>query len=488
LKTKLSITFLLFVIAKSMLSQTVYFNRWYDFNGWGDIGGSIIVTGNNYCWLTTTATPYQRDYQLLELDSLGDSIKLKRFSQIPYQFYMVDLINNQQGNYAVFGTKVNDSTLDYQIAFDEYDQNFDTINTHEYGDTVYKEQGQTIIPVSNGGYLATGFIDKTQQNLGVKTYLLRLDELGNIKWWQIYDHGLNYWETGTDIVEAEDAGFYLCGYRLNALTGDRDILLIRTDSLGNELWEKTYGGDYNDYGGYIVKSLEGGYLISGIKVTSTLPNIQIDYGWLIKIDTFGNIEWDKQYGYNINKRNGFWTGLMQLPDSSYVALGTTRYSKDQGWIVKTDRFGNVIWSRTYTRNPSKHHYFYDFKPTPDGGFIVCGTTWNQSQDAWLVKLDSFGCDTPGCQLNDPVPPLPPLPPSFRLWPNPTRDHILITLPDSSLEADIKLFDALGRQIYAKHEGIESHKLLFNMAPFPPGLYILQVKTTFEVYTGKIMRK
>ncbi len=478
-------------MVKSLFSQTVYFNRWYDFNGWGDIGGSIITVQNGYFLLASSATPWDWDYLLLEVDSSGNVMQQKRFSEPNSQFYMMSLNTSRDSNLVLLGYKLIDSLQDYQLVFDIYDIHLDTIISKVYGEAGSREQGQKLIKVSTGGYLVTGYIDKTQQNLGVKTYLLRLDELGNIKWWKVYNHGLNDWEAGNDIVEAEDGGFYLCGFRLNALTGDRDILLIRTDSLGNELWEKTYGGDYRDWGGHITKSLEGGYLIAGLKQTyKDLLNFNDEYrGWLIKIDDSGNEKWSKLYQYLNYRKNSLEDGIIQLSDSSYVSIGGVKDNaskKDRAWIVKTDRSGNIIWQRIYTRNLGKNNYFYDFKPTPDGGFIVCGTTWNQSQDAWLVKLDSFGCDTPGCQLYDAVQNINAPKARINIYPNPSSGIIQITLPPVQGKAIGRLYNALGQAVLEQQIPAGTGRFSLDLSALPRGWYVLRLQSNERVYSAKLI--
>jgi len=87
--------------------------------------------------------------------------------------------------------------------------------------------------------------------------LVKVDNNGTILWEKQY--GYNYWELPIGGLLSDDAGFLICGYRENGISEDRAILLIRTNSLGNELGGKTYWSDNNDYGAYIVKNLEGGY-------------------------------------------------------------------------------------------------------------------------------------------------------------------------------------------------------------------------------------
>jgi hypothetical protein len=72
-------------------------------------------------------------------------------------------------------------------------------------------------------------------------------------------------------------------------------------------------------------------------------------------------------------------------------------------LHKCDLAGELMWRRGYQTNSQIDHYFYDVKRTLDGGYIMAGTAFDSllvSQDAWLVKVDSFGCLVPGCQVFD----------------------------------------------------------------------------------------
>ncbi|MFZ1824012.1 MAG: hypothetical protein WAU21_00305 [Chitinophagales bacterium] len=104
------------------------------------------------------------------------------------------------------------------------------------------------------------------------------------------------------VLQTEDGGFLLGGYTYS-IDGDilinqglKDILLIKTDSIGNLEWSKTYGGSQSENVGDIVEGVDGGYVLAGSTnsedgdVSSLHGNFDV---WIIKIDTLGNIEWEK---------------------------------------------------------------------------------------------------------------------------------------------------------------------------------------------------
>jgi hypothetical protein len=62
--------------------------------------------------------------------------------------------------------------------------------------------------------------------------------------------------------------------------------MIKTDTYGNEQWNRTYGGKYNDAGHSIDCTSDGGYIITGIKGLYVKDNPTYDV-WLIKTDSQG---------------------------------------------------------------------------------------------------------------------------------------------------------------------------------------------------------
>jgi len=486
-KTVLFLVGSLPIMLMGQWNTTNYFNKSYDFQYIVDIVDKVIVTDSGYFIFGDSGWPVSM-LLLMETDSSGNIIWEQYFGDGIHDYRNSTAIVYKNQGYYLGGLKESQINGKY-LWWYGYSNKKGIVQWEKvFGDTMESQGLFDIIYTADSNLLLIG---NAQRNNGNDSQfrLVKCQLDGSVIWEKQYGNSL--WEVAFDGLLCDDGGFLICGYRHNVPAGDRDILLIRTDSLGNELWEKTYGGDYRDWGGHITKSLEGGYLIAGLKQTyKDLLNFNDEYrGWLIKIDDSGNEQWSKLYQYLNYRKNSLEDGIIQLSDSSYVSIGGVKDNaskKDRAWIVKTDRFGKVIWSRTYTRNPSKHHYFYDFKPTPDGGFIVCGTTWNQSQDAWLVKLDSFGCDTPGCQIYDAVQNIPAPKAGLNIYPNPSTGIIHISFPSLQSEARAILFNALGQAVLEKKLVAGSAKLNLDLSLLPRACYVLQVESAEQVYTAKVL--
>jgi putative intracellular protease/amidase len=242
--------------------------------------------------------------------------------------------------------------------------------------------------VVNDGYLIVGYT--TSYGAGSRDiYLIKLDFNGNEMWSRSY--GGPSWDVGTAICEAEDGGYIICGFTHSFGAGEEDVYLIKTDTNGNELWSKTYGGDRYELANSIYKTSEGGFVIGS--TTGTFGGKNSDL-YLIKTNAKGKKIWSKSFGNKGRRGYGYdWCSSMNITSNGgYVLSGQTDCNDVQDiYVLKTDKDGNEIWSNTFGNKP-----FYDYGnsvcETADGGFILCGTTKSieGNNDIYLIKLDAEG--------------------------------------------------------------------------------------------------
>jgi hypothetical protein len=232
---------------------------------------------------------------------------------------------------------------------------------------------------SEGGYILTGNTDTGNP------YLLKLDSLGNILWEKTFAY-----EKGTlgytySVYQTREGGYLLLGslvLDVGLPTGslreviDSDLWLIKTDSLGETLWTRTYGGSSLDEGSSLEHTRGGGYLITGFTKSFSSPQVDL---WLLKTDSLGDTLWMCTYE-GMNSATG--NHINQTGDGQYIITG----SKDNKlWLLKINSDGKIIWERTYTSEESGTGNCVD--ETSDGGYIISAT---MDYDFWLVKTDSKG--------------------------------------------------------------------------------------------------
>lgn len=178
--------------------------------------------------------------------------------------------------------------------------------------------------------------------------------------------------------------------------GAEDLWLIKTDASGNEQWNRTFGGmDYDD--GFSVNQLaEGGYIVAGT-TKSFYPNgnrksaydvNDTARAYLIRTDAKGNELWNKTFGGNTD------TAIfsMDVMQDGYVLTGTTFTDKGDADIIvlKADLNGTGLWGYTY--GGQQDDYGYSICQA-DGGFAIAGSTksfGNDGTDGYIIRINEDG--------------------------------------------------------------------------------------------------
>jgi len=235
-----------------------------------------------------------------------------------------------------------------------------------------------------------------------------------IKWQHCY--GGSNEEIPSDI-KAVPGGYLLAGGTLSNdgdisfNHGNSDAWLIKLDGSGSFLWEKTYGGSEGDGWGIIIPSLDNKYYLVGASGSSDGDISYDPYPgsndvWVAKIDSIGEIIWEKIIGGEkidlmqagtLTKDGGIaifgWTGS-QTGDVSM------NYGMYDMWLVKLDSNGGIEWDKSY--GTDDFDWGIDIIQTSDGGFLVGGSStignggnltcnpYNYKAECILLKLDSCG--------------------------------------------------------------------------------------------------
>ncbi|MGQ0827601.1 MAG: T9SS type A sorting domain-containing protein [Bacteroidota bacterium] len=200
-----------------------------------------------------------------------------------------------------------------------------------------------------------------------------------------------YGMDGLDVIPAIDGGYIITGMINNDIIDDIDIHIIKTNSTGDKMWEKSYGGVKPEYSFGILKaSDDSGYYIIGY--SRSFGGGDSDT-WLLKIKVNGDTAWTKTYG---SWGNDFGKEIIPTSDGNYMMVG---YSNGLGgpnydaFLIKTKPDGDVIWEKKY--GGTNTEFGNSVKQTPDGGYIMLGQTFSYgvNGDAYLVKTNSTGDET-----------------------------------------------------------------------------------------------
>ena len=195
---------------------------------------------------------------------------------------------------------------------------------------------------------------------------------------------------GYSVQQTTDGGYIITGTGLFGNIDD-DIYLIKTNSIGDSLWVKTFGGTNIDIGYSVHQTTDGGYIITGIKNWNPFsPSLDSSNVWLIKTDGNGNEQWTKTFG-GTNHDEG--RSVQQTTDGGYIICGSTSSFGNvfDVYLIKTDINGVEQWNQTFGGNGD--NFGYSVQQTTDDGFIITGSYQNSlgtERKVYLIKTDSQG--------------------------------------------------------------------------------------------------
>ena len=295
--------------------------------------------------------------------------------------YSVQLTND--GGYILTGRTRSFSANVYDVYLIKTDNNGDTIWTRTYDKRDW-DDGRSVQQTADGGYIITGWTLDIGQSGDV--LLIRTDSSGDTLWTKVY--GNNEDDRGDCVQITSDGGYIICGFTVSYGSGLQNILLLKTDSLGNVTWFRTFGGNGVNNGYYVEQTTDGGYIITG----SGSPYIGGYDVYLIRTDSLGNMMWERTFGGSYNDMGRC---VKQTDDGGFIVAGYHKKGPDPDsidvYLIKTDSNGDSLWTRTY--GGVCHDEGYSVDLTSEGGYIVSGfyePPPGGLHDLYLIKTDSLG--------------------------------------------------------------------------------------------------
>jgi len=366
-------------------------------NNYDEAKNIVQTTDGGYAIAGYTQNNSNYDALVIKLDDSGNQMWIKTFNGIANQNDMAkSILQTMDGCYVVAGYTTNNNSSEYDAWVIKLDKNGNTIWNKSFNGTANgTDIANDIIQTRDGGYVVAGCTyNQLNGFLSDDFWIIKLDASGNKIWDKTFGNERNQSDEAYSIVQTADGGYTVTGY---TYINNRDVWVIKLDSVGNQIWSKTFNGSANgdDYSYDIIQTTEGGYVVAGM--TNDFYDTSTCGAWIIKLGNDGNKVWDKTFNGVANR--DFATGIAQTTDGGYAICGITNKSNINGWtdvlLIKLNASGNKTWDKTFSGTTNDHDGAYSILQTTDGGYALSGFTDN---DAWIIKLDLHGNKLPSNKI------------------------------------------------------------------------------------------
>jgi gliding motility-associated-like protein len=217
--------------------------------------------------------------------------------------------------------------------------------------------------------------------------IFMLDENGNKLWEKSY--GGNQDDFLYDIEPVPAGGFIITGWtdsgpsgnKTSGTAGNADVWVIRIDDNGNIIWENTFANPLYELARKIIPTSDGGFFIGGI----TDQNSSFGEDLItLKLDANGNLLWSRTYDAPGNQR---LEDMLQMPNGNFLLAGQSGLSSvnDDQWIICLRPDGTRLWDKTY--GTSTTDYLYNVIALNDGNYLLTGV---EGGAGTIRKIDAQG--------------------------------------------------------------------------------------------------
>jgi hypothetical protein len=212
--------------------------------------------------------------------------------------------------------------------------------------------GQDIIETYDSNLMMIGFSNSSINN-DYDIYLVKTDRNGD----SLYTKKISWndWDFAYSLKETPDSGYIIAGETYQ--NGNSQALLIKTNKGGDTIWTKTYGGSGNDKFEKVIITASGDFIMAG--TTESFGNQKQAY--IIKTDSVGNVVWEKDFG---NAGNDFAKSLLELSNGEIVFVGATNTPPEtdyDNWIVRLNTLGVQVFDNKiidHSSPPTQHNDDY----------------------------------------------------------------------------------------------------------------------------------
>ncbi len=245
---------------------------------------------------------------------------------------------------------------------------------------VYKDEAFAVESTSDDGFIITGSTESYTNGFN-DVWLIKTDADGAMQWSNSF--GGTSVDYGLDVKECVSGGFIIAGVTEHSITGGRYAWLIRTDEVGNEIWNRRYGGFERDFASSVAQTSDGGFMVTGATGATSTGSAAL---WLFKVGPNGDAVWERIVN-DVVSTSG--SRLVIPDDGSIAVIGNAMPDAIQTSnmiFVRIDPTGDVLVNTVLQENA----FGTGISATSDGSFIVCGYTNPYGSDGSDIVLSKIG--------------------------------------------------------------------------------------------------
>jgi hypothetical protein len=273
----------------------------------------------------------------------------------------------------------------------------------------------SIQQTTDGGYIIAGNSssnddDVSENHGGFDCWIVKLNSSGEIMWQKSF--GGTEDDFAGSIQQTTDGGYVFaaesCSHDgdVSANNGQSDFWIVKLDSSGKIIWQKSFGGSSYDWPVSIRQTNDKGYIIAGYSESydGDVPGNWGEYDfWIMKLNSSGEQIWQNCFGGSNTEQASC---IQQTTDGGYIISGLSEsndydvsgnHGKADIWVVKLNSMFEITWQKCL--GGSEDEWSTSILQTLDGGYIIAGTTYSNNGDVsgnhgegdiWVVKLASSG--------------------------------------------------------------------------------------------------
>ncbi|MCZ4317926.1 T9SS type A sorting domain-containing protein [Aequorivita viscosa] len=473
------------------------------------IDDGFLMGGNSKSNISGEKTEDSRggkDFWVLKFNNAGN-IEWQKTIGGNQEEFLADGKQTADGGYILAGYSNSDisgeKTENSQGGYDYWVVKIDANGTIEWQNTIGgngEDKALTIEITADSGYLIGGTStsgisgDRTIANIGtnasnIDTWIIKLNENGAIEWQRAYDIQMLSLKLTND-------GGYVIGSPGSYPYDGLSYFIMKINSNGNTIWEKTYGGDGGDLFKNVIITSDGGYMALGSSMSDASGDKteggrgSWDY-WVLKLNADGIVEWDKTLG---GSADDFVYNIIQTQDNGYIVTGDSfsnisgdksedTEGQDDFWIIKLNAVGiiegqNTIGGRYNDRYPS-------VLLTPNETFTIAGASTSNisgdktensrgGNDYWIIHHEEILGITENAFNN-----------TISLYPNPTKNTLHINTQNQSID-QINIYSILGNRV--RQLEVDTVSPTVDVSSLAAGIYYIQLYSGKNVALKKFVKE